>query len=168
MKISILHASSLGLLLCAFVGVGSASSHGTSVGSGSGGGLGTGPSPKGCPHTGTEWEEPKVSSAGATTCSGTTFEIFIGIDGVGGSIVIKSKGCPAFLIIQPGHDKKINKLYFRAVNPQQVPWQKQTYKCRKTFFGAYCEAAGDPKPTSQTVTDWEEEACDLQTGPAKK
>lgn len=120
------------------------------------------PKPKGCPHTGTEWVDPKVSSMGALVCTGTSFTIDIGVNGVGGSVSVTTQGCPAFLIIAPGHDKKIQKLHFRAVNPQDVPWQKQKYKCKSSLFSTTCVPDGGPTEQSQKETDWDEEACDVK------
>jgi len=157
---------SAALLAIATLGSAQPGSNGGTLGS-SGAGMGsdsdaTTPTTKGCPHTGAKWVDPKVSSQGAAVCVGTEFKIDIGVKGIGGTVTITSQGCPAFLIIAPGHDEKVQNLHTRAVNPQDVPWQKQKYKCIEGVFWDTCVPNGGPQPQKQKDTDWEQEACDVK------
>ncbi len=121
-------------------------------------GSGTGTTP--CSNTGIEYVPPRVVASGGTQCQSSTFQITIGVDGLGGQITITFTGCPSFLQIVPGHNKKTNKPGYNAVNPQPVNHLRQTYTADCGVFGVGAKCTpGDVTELNTTVTTWEEEGC---------
>ncbi len=116
-----------------------------------------------CPHTGTEWENPRAVHLGQAQCTSVTFDLTIGVDGLGAAVTASFHGCPAFVVAKPGRYKKIQKLHHQAVNPQPIQWLRTDYDadCGGFFTPATCTATGSVETTNSSTT-WEEEGCDFQ------
>ncbi len=115
-----------------------------------------------CRHTGAEWQGQRYAAIGGTQCPNAKFTFTVGFDQAGGQVTVELNGCPSFLLIVPGHGKKVQKFSHTAIGPQPMDSIHQEYSanCGGLFSSPSC-VPGQTSTALPKVNHWFEEACDF-------
>lgn len=114
-----------------------------------------------CPNVGTSFVGAQVLSTGTAICSGSSgVDFTIGHGADGSPINYSQPICPSEITYRPSHHSKVLMPGQRVVNPQDLPYLTQSFKCEVNPSFSYCATSGSPSAQTQSARSYTQESCD--------